>query len=468
MAAARPLVARRAAQIPLVLFAVAASGLGPAPGVVRRGWSAEAALTPKSAWLETQDKTGTTAASEQAVELALRWLVEHQYPNGGWSFDHRMSRCQGRCSDPGSMAKAVNGATGLAVLPLICHGNTHRAGPYRDQVTAGLRFLISRIGPDGSFLEEGGTMYSHALALWALCENCRIAAETPGLAAGTTAVPNDTPPPAEPTPSAREANKPLRGSGARPPRGKPQERSPALNRAPPDTATPNLTPDEAATALIRAAATNALAYTLNAQDPSSGGWRYQPRQRGDTSVTGWQVVALYSATKADFPVPPQASLGVTGFLNSVQSDYGATYGYLRPTPTPVCSSIGLLCRIYTGWEREQPGLQAGATLLARHGPSEQDMYYNYYATLVLHHVGGPLWDDWNVKLREYLIRTQSREGHQAGSWSFRGSHGSGAGGRLYNTALACLILQTPYRSKSMYEPAPPNPPPPPGQQPEPK
>ena len=164
--------------------------------------------------------TGTTAESERAVELALRWLAEHQYPNGGWSFDHRMGRCQGQCSDPGSMAKAVNGATGLAVLPLICHGNTHRAGPYRDQVAAGLRFLVSRMGPDGSFSEEGGTMYSHALALWALCENCRIAAETPGLAADTTAVSNDPPSPAEPKPTAREAKKPLRGPAARTQRGK--------------------------------------------------------------------------------------------------------------------------------------------------------------------------------------------------------------------------------------------------------
>ena len=60
-----------------------------------------------------------------------------------------------------------------------------------------------------------------------------------------------------------------------------------------------------------------------------------------------------------------------------------------------------------------------------------------------------MWDDWNPNPREYLIRMQSREGHQAGSWSFRASRRAGAGGRVYNTALACLIPETACRSKSL-------------------
>ena len=439
-------LSQRVTAIRCCLIAVAAVWFWPAMGSL--GAEAEPAVpSSPSNWLEAQDKAGTTADSEQAVELALRWLAEHQYPNGGWSFDHRLGRCQGQCSAPGSMAKAFNGATGLAVLPFICHGHTHASGAYRENVANGLRFLVLRIGPDGAFWEDGGTLYSHALALWALCEDCRITAETPGLAADLASVSDATIQPAEERPSVAETKQLPRGSAARPVRGKPQP----APRSTANSTTP-ASPSDTAT-MIRAAASRALAYALTAQDPSGGGWRYRPRQHGDTSVTGWHVVALNSATKAGFPVPPQTAAGVTGFLNSVQSNYGATYGYVSAVPTPVCSSIGLLCRIYTGWEREQPGLQAGVALLARQGPSEQDMYYNYYATLVLHHVGGPLWEDWNRKLREYLIRTQSRVGHETGSWSFHGGHGVGAGGRLYNTALACLILETPYRSKSMYAPA---------------
>jgi hypothetical protein len=39
-----------------------------------------------------------------------------------------------------------------------------------------------------------------------------------------------------------------------------------------------------------------------AQDPVGGGWRYMPKQPGDTSAFGWQLMALYlvnSQTKRD-------------------------------------------------------------------------------------------------------------------------------------------------------------------------
>ena len=393
---------------------------------------------PPQSWLQAQNMSGSSAESEQAVDLALAWLAEHQWANGGWSFDHGLGACQGRCSNPGlaAMARAINGATGMGLLPFIDHGHTHQTGSYRRNVAAGLQFLISRMGKDGSLWEANGTMYSHALGFLALCEDVRVARESPG---------NGLEPPSPP--SAAETGK--------------KDARPATSRVRPSPNTKagrqvlqqqqEQQQREVLDRLVPVAAAKALAFALACQDPRGGGWRYVPHgSDSDISVTGWHVMALHSATTIGLPVPPQATVGVTTLLNGLQGNYGAIYGYRRSAAeaTPTRSSIGLLCRVYTGWER--PQLQRGVEILAALGPSENDMYYNYYATLLLHHYGGPLWDAWNRKLRDYLIRTQSRRGHETGSWSFRPCHSNVMGGRHFDTCMACLILETYYRSKPAY------------------
>ena len=52
---------------------------------------------------------------------------------------------------------------------------------------------------------------------------------------------------------------------------------------------------------------------------------------------------------------------------------------------------GLLCRQYIGWERDHPPMVRGISALIEDAPfniADQDVYYWYYATQVLHHYGG--------------------------------------------------------------------------------
>ena len=199
---------------------------------------------------------------------------------------------------------------------------------------------------------------------------------------------------------------------------------------------------------LKHVAQSALDYIEYAQG-DGGGWRYKPREPGDTTVTGWQLMALKSGELAGLRVKSPRMHMVNSFLDTVQSEDGAKYGYMDPRPRPATTAIGLLCRMYLRWPRSHPGLAAGVRYLDELGPSEKDMYFNYYATQVLHHWQGSEWKRWNDRIRDYLIRTQANQGHENGSWFFDHPH-SKKGGRLYNTAMAIMILEVYYRYMPLY------------------
>ena len=113
---------------------------------------------------------GGSAASEAAVERGLEWLARHQAADGSWRFDLSGCRCDGGCSFPGTVT-STTAATGIALLPFLGAGYTHEQGRYRETVTRGLYFLMSRMQPSprGGDLGEG-TMYGHGVATLALAE----------------------------------------------------------------------------------------------------------------------------------------------------------------------------------------------------------------------------------------------------------------------------------------------------------
>jgi hypothetical protein len=193
----------------------------------------------------------------------------------------------------------------------------------------------------------------------------------------------------------------------------------------------------------------ALNYIVYAQDPVGGGWRYKPKQAGDTSVVGWQLMACKSGHMAYLKVPRRTILGATKFLDFVQADNGAKYGYTVPAQGPATTSVGLLCRMYLGWKQDNPSLKAGVEFLHKLGPTN-NMYYNYYATQVMRHYGGEFWEVWNGKLRDRLVKAQDTKGHAKGSWYFPKEPWAERGGRLYCTSMATMILEVYYRHLPIY------------------
>jgi len=334
---------------------------------------------------------GGTQQSELAVERGLRWLAAHRLDSGGWNFDHRKGICQGQCRNPGSSAginASTTAATGLALLAFLGAGYTHASGEYQDPIQRALYYLRSRARPGAHPAEN----------CWDLQEGDK---GMYGHALATMAV--------------CEAYAMTRDPG------------------------------------LRELAQRSIDFIIYAQDKKGGGWRYAPGDQGDTTVTGWQLMALKSAQMSRLHVPSPSLFLICRFLDHVQSQEGACYGYLGPESPPrhTTTAIGLLCRMYSGWGRDNPAMRQGVEYLAKWGPSKDDMYYNYYATQVLDHFGGPTWDAWNRQLRESLIASQATEGHEAGSWYFGGGYGD-VGGRLYNTAMAVMVLEVYYRYLPLY------------------
>ena len=97
-----------------------------------------------------------TADELRAIDAALAWIAKRQEADGGWSLD-----------GPKPTRAA---ATALAILPFLARGHDHKApGPYREQVTRGIEFLVTLVGEEGSALKDGETMYSQGLVAMTLC-----------------------------------------------------------------------------------------------------------------------------------------------------------------------------------------------------------------------------------------------------------------------------------------------------------
>jgi len=210
---------------------------------------------------------------------------------------------------------------------------------------------------------------------------------------------------------------------------------------------------------LKKAAQLSIDYLVKAQDKNGGGWRYQPGEPGDTSVSTWQVMALKSAVMADLSVPRRTLAKAMKFLDSVrhQDPNGAIYYLYMPNQAngdPAARvAMALLCRSYLGWKPKHKELQGGVTVCERIGPQVDDMYFNYHATMLLFRndgPDGPLWKKWNKAMQQLLLDAQETgdDEHIAGSWFFRESSThmtSSSGGRVCHTALATMMLETYYR-----------------------
>ncbi len=209
---------------------------------------------------------------------------------------------------------------------------------------------------------------------------------------------------------------------------------------------------------LRGPAQRAVDFILKAQH-AGGGWRYEPGQEGDLSVVGWQLMALESAKMAYLKVPNEAFQRAGQYLDTLRSGkHGGFYAYQRgQSPTSAMMAEGLLCRQYLGWPKDHPGMREGINRLLHDDLPERsrpNIYYWYYATQVMHNIGGEHWKKWNGAVRDALLALQEKQGHRAGSFNPTGGaigdHDTHVGGRIYMTSLALCTLEVYYRYLPLY------------------
>jgi len=358
---------------------------------------------------------GGSDETERAVELGLRWLALHQSPDGRWSLSdftdhlpepsprdrwHPDWRGRGRYDSRGGSSRASSGdtaATGLALLAFLGHGDTHvEPGPYRTNVSQGLRFLVSQQRRDGD-LRAGGNLYMHAIAAFAICEAYALTRsselEEPARRAIDFTV---------------RTQNPKRGGW----RYKPYPRGTDVDTSVFGWMIMGIKSAHLAGIEVDERCVKRLVKYLDSVRMSADGGRYayQPRL-------------------------PRTSLAMVAqglFCQQVLSE-------LRPART---ARERLL-------QRRATNESVSILLGNRPEPRDQDgtnFYYWYYAALALFQEEGVAWSTWNARMKPVLLQLQLGEkaGTAAGSWDPL-SRRARLGGRVYSTAISILCLEVYYR-----------------------
>jgi WD40 repeat protein len=337
---------------------------------------------------EIIEEMGGTEETEQAVQMALEWLAKVQSADGRWDTDDFDDGCLD-CTDDTSDISSDIALTGLALLCFQGAGHTHiNPGPYRETISRGLAFLLSSQSASGD-LRNGETMYSHGIATIALSE-----------AFGMT------------------SDEDLRDSVER------------------------------ATSFIIGARNRASRAPVGNRR-AIGGWRYAPGQVGDTSVLGWQVMALRSATKAGIEIPEQIFDYAGQWLDQVRIEGNSGLYAYQPGDPPTFSMTAeaMFVRQLLGAEPDDSSMHRSVVYLLDEKPewdSRANTYGWYYATLALFQHQGEAWKAWNEHIKDVLVGAQYSEGPARGSWPVA-DRWSRIGGRIYQTAICTLSLEVYYR-----------------------
>jgi hypothetical protein len=389
-----------------------------------------------------QDSQKDRRQEYEMVLKGLTWLARHQNADGSWTTSGLRSQC-----DPAGCAEAKadanplydEGVTSLAILCFLGAGYSHESKQYvidpvrgkrhriGDVVRDGLKWLVDRQKPDGSFTRDRAYLYNEALATMAVCEAYGLTRSRYYKERAQKAVA-----------FLERAQRPSpSGEGLWGWRYEPRS-------------------------------------VVEDLRGTTGAEPNKELYDADTSITTWCAMALKSAELADLAVERRSMDGALAFVKWVTVDNGLV-GYVDPkgagaTVTgkndhfryhpAVMSALGMCTRAFVAHDAADPVLEASAKHVAADLPEiskdrlSVDYYYWYYGSLALNQFDGPdsprktqkLWGAWNKAVVAALdeLQTEEPKSCRHGGWLVP-DRWSYAGGPIYSTALSVLTLEVSYR-----------------------
>lgn len=337
---------------------------------------------------------GGNRLTEEAVLAALEWLARNQLKDGSWSL-------VGPYSD-GALDENKLAATSMALLAFQGHGDTHIApdpGDFKKDADYQRALRYSKIVANGwsamlKTLEKDGSFRNQCIS------HERLYAQGQAMIAICEIY--------------------------------------------------AMTGDEK----FKEPAQRVVDYAVKIQD-KLGGWRYEPGNDSDVSVSGWFMMGLQSARMGKLDVPQETLDKLSGFLDKVALADGRQYRYRIGGPTTdAMTAEGLLCRQYLGWKRDDPRMLGGVQFIGERPmvwtAGKRNVYYWYYATQVAHHMEGEYWRKWNNVMKQMLPSNQIRKGKEDGSWNPNGDYYGEMAGRLFVTCMSTYMLEVYYRHLPIY------------------
>jgi len=326
-----------------------------------------------------------TPQSEKAVELGLAWLAKNQGEAGNW-----------QSKDLGLVA--------LGALAFLSDGHAPGRGKYGESVRRALDYILANAKPSGllNISSSGRDMYNHGLSLFVLTQ-----------AYGLT--------------SDRRMGK-------------------VLDRG--------------------------LKLITDIQS-DDGGWDYKAvrQTRGhDLSIAVMQAKALRGATDIGLEIPPQTIELAIQYVRSTykvmsnnpdNKDYGnhpeakfpGSFTYSGNKTTTAMAACGAVClqefglykdfRIHRSMDKVIDDINQ--RMRVEKGKVPFDAYTMYYVGQGLYQIGGKRWREGYPKIRDAIVKTQTRSKDDSSNGAWDGGRVGGKPGRLFGTAVSVFVLSIPNR-----------------------